>query len=358
MAVFQAMVLVGCGGGNGTSGAVDVPATVAISPDVYVFKADLGGWKPNNGRWYSYPVSDQVCDLDVWYATSAISLASCFRFLTSGEGAAGQWVRSDGPWWVDPNHMQVPGGHGFGYLHVLAFTQMPAGYRSGTSLDDTEVSFTARIDEHFSTVLADSREGRRQGHVYLWFQTYPRPIARCTPDPQIGENCTRQSDYILTGGWDPAFEIDHLKPGQAGDFHFNLSAAQADQWTCLDHGVNVKYDCMGLPEALREVTAVGFVIAPVPPCPTVADETGQQRCDVQRIALAPAAHMAVGRFEVRGFSIRKRQPRPSEAVRFSFALRPAGDSAVPAQWSAPQYAAGQRMREGSGLQWKIGRAHV
>ena len=153
------LLLAGCGSGDVT------PEQQPIAPHVQVYRADLGGWAPNNGRWYSYVQSDNTCASGVGFPISWVSLAACFEWLTPNAGASGQWISSAGPWWIDPNHMVLPGGTGFGFINVLAFSQLPAGFRSGASLDETVVSFTARIDEHFSTVSADSREGRRKGHV-------------------------------------------------------------------------------------------------------------------------------------------------------------------------------------------------
>ena len=94
---------------------------------------------------------------------------------------------------VDVNHMRLPGGDGYGFIHVLASTQIPGALFAPLDLDGTVVRFTARKDVAYRTLQADSRDGLRRSHAYLWFQTYARPVTPCTPDPQIGENCTQQS---------------------------------------------------------------------------------------------------------------------------------------------------------------------
>lgn len=341
------VLLIGCDGAS--RGAEPLAETLALSPAVHVFKADLGGWAPNNGRWYSYVQSTGTCTSGQGFPISQISLPACFEWLSPSSGAAGNWVSSTGPWWIDPNHMHLPGGSGFGFINVLAFTPLPAGFRSGASLDNTVVSFTARIDAAFSTVTADSREGRRKGHVYLWFQTYARPISPCTPDPAIGEDCTRQSDYILTGNWDPAYEIDRITPGQAVDFSFALKASETERWTCLGRGFNVKYDCIGIEHALRSVAIVGFIIGPTTSCPTVIQPNGLPLCDAQRMAAAPGDYLNVGRFDVRAFAIRKAAARASSASRLAFSDRPIGSVTAQDGWSTPRYAAATQFAPGSGL---------
>ncbi len=339
--------LAGCGGGK------SAPETTTLSPDVYVYKADLGGWAPDNGRWYNYVQSDAICASGEGFPISWVSPASCFQFLTSRAGAAGNWVTSTGPWWIDANHMALPGGTGFGFINVLAFTQLPAGFRSPANLDDTALSFTARIDSNFSTVMANSREGRQQGHVYLWFQTFARPISPCTPEPQTGENCTRQSNYILTGNGQPGYVIDRMSPGVATDFAFKLKASETDRWTCLGRGFNVKYDCIGVEEALRNVAVMGFVIAPAAACPTLRNANGLELCDLARIAQSPSDYFSLGKFEVRSFSLRKNQARATAATRLNFLPRPLAVTAVPPRWSSPQYAKATKFVRGGGLQMSV-----
>jgi hypothetical protein len=341
------VLLFGCGA-NGGGSTGEMPTTLELSSDVHVFRADLSGWTPDNGRWYSYQVSDTACDAGFGFPANSVSPASCLRWLTPGSGASGQWVVSDGPWWTDANHMQMPGGDGFGFVNVLAFTQLPAGFRSPANLDDTLLSFTARIDDHFSTLVTDSREGRRKGHIYLWFQTYARPVSPCTPDPAIGENCTRQSDYILTGGWDPAYEIDRIPPGEEHRFNFRLEASEPQNWTCLGRGVNVKYDCMGLEQALTNVAYVGFVVGPAAPCPTLTQPDGGQQCDSARMDAAPQDYLNLGRFEFRDYAIRKMRPRATLAHRIDFAET--GKAGYTDGWDAPRYAPAVRFAAGSGLQ--------
>ncbi len=337
----------GCGGGK------SAPETQTLSPDVYVYKADLGGWASNSGRWYNYVQSDADCSSGVGFPISWVSPASCFQFLTPHAGASGNWVTSTGPWWIDTNHMALPGGTGYGFINVLAFTPLPAGFRSPANLDDTALTFTARIDSQFSTVMADSREGRQQGHVYLWFQTSARPISPCTPDPQIGEDCTRQSNYVLTGNGQPGYGIDRISPGVATDFAFSLKASETDRWTCLGRGFNVKYDCMGVEEALRNVAVLGFVIAPVAGCPTLRNANGLELCDLERIAQSPSEYFNLGKFEVRSLTVRKNKARATAATRLAFVARALEVTEVPPRWSSPQYAEATKFVTGGGLQMSV-----
>jgi hypothetical protein len=364
-----AAALVACGGSSGGSDAVSPPdsaepvvdAASATAPDVVslstrvrVFDADLGRWQAPGGRWYSYQQSDADCASGIGFPTTYLSPASCFVWLTEEAGAQGQWVGSTGPWWIDPNHMTLPGGTGLGFINVLAFTKLPAALEAPADLDDTTVTFEARVSSNFATVVADSAAGRQKGHVHLWFQTAPRAVDNCTPDPQTGEDCTRQSDYILTGGWSDAYAIDLLAGTGGKALTFRLSVADRANWTCLGRGLNVKYDCQDFAEALRNVVSVGFVIAPVASCPTIADAAGDPSCDRARVAANPGAYFNQGRFEHRGFKVTRNRARADTARRIA-ALTQATVSPADG-WSPLRYAARSTFGAGSGLQISLGNA--
>lgn len=312
---IAALLVVACGGG-GESPGPDAPAVAQGTPrPVYVFRADLTGRIPNLGRWYNYIQSAQACASGIGFPDNVISPASCFNWVTDPIGANNQWVHSTGPWWIDPNHKMLPGGNGFGYVNVIAFTQLPAALLSPANLDDTTLSFSAHLGNTYSTVTAPSRLGTRKSHVYFWFQTRAKPIDNCTINPQIGEDCTRQSDYILTGADDPAYQIDSIPLATETPFRFRLSANDAALWTCLGAGINVKYECEDFATALRNVAVIGFLAAPVLPCPTIG--TGaQEKCDTQAIAADPARYFNQGTFSFRALSIEKNTIRNTE-------LRPA-----------------------------------
>ncbi|MFN0183119.1 MAG: hypothetical protein ACKVQR_04790 [Aquabacterium sp.] len=334
--------LASCGGGGGGEESRAVP----LSPQVQVFDADKSGWLPNNGRWYNYVQSEAPCLSGEGFPNNPISPASCFQWLTSEAGPQGAWIRSTGPWWIDPNHMQKPGGNGFGFVHVLAFTQLPAAVYSPASLDETVVEFSARIDAAFATLEADSLAGRRKGHVYFWFQTWPREVEGCTPNPETGENCTRQSDYILTGEFSPDYEIDRMTPGQEKRYRFRLSALDAAKWTCLGAGVNLKYDCEPLSSAIRNVAVVGFIIAPVPRCPYVTLPDESELCNLAEIARQPGAYLNLGTFEFRDFSITKALVRASEAFPLNISLP---TQAAGPGWSRLYLGEARRYDAGNGL---------
>ncbi len=353
LALALSVNLGSCGDGNGRPGDPSVgtqspppPARVVLSGQIRAYDAASSGYRGNNGRWYSYQQSRTACPTEFGgFPNNPYSPPSCFVWLTPPQGAGRDWVSSVGPWWVDVNHMQLPGGDGYGFIHVLAFTQIPGALYAPLDLDGTMVRFTARKDAIFSTLEADSRDGLRKGHVYLWIQTFARPLAPCTPDPQIGENCTRQSDYIMTGGYAEFFEVDTQATAEGKSLSFDLSADRAADWTCLGRGVNVKYDCRPITEALRNVAAIGFVLAPVPACPTVPDSKGGEICDLAKIDAEPGRHFAGGRFDIRGFTLDYPETRPNEAALLTFVSTPASQIT----WSLPRPAAREVFREGSGL---------
>lgn len=87
-------------------------------------------------------------------------------------------------------------------------------------------------------------------------------MSGCVENYLIGENCTRQSNYILTGNFQEKFQIDQSGNGK----HFEFNLAEKPNWECLGAGENVKYECLTLNEALKEVSVIGFLAAPVETC--------------------------------------------------------------------------------------------
>lgn len=317
-----------------------------MSSQIRAYDAASSGYRGNNGRWYSYQQSRAACPTEFGgFPNNPYSPPSCFVWLTGSQGAGRDWVSSVGPWWVDVNHMQLPGGDGYGFIHVVAFTQIPGALYAPLDLDGTVVRLTARKDPIFSTLEADSRDGLRKGHVYLWFQTNARPVADCKPDPSIGENCTRQSNYILTGRYSEAFEVDTHATADGRDLSFRLSVDDDADWTCLGRGQNIKYDCQPLTEALQNVAIMGFVIAPVAACPTSPNSNGGEVCDLAKIDAEPGRHFAGGRFDIRGFTLDYPETRQNEAALLTFVSTPASQIT----WSLPRQAAREVFRESSGL---------
>jgi hypothetical protein len=299
--------------------------TTQIANPIYAFDSTVGGWRPNNGRWYSYKQARDPCPTELGgFPNNPISPPSCFIWLTGTNGPGSEWIVSEGPWWVDPNHAHDLGGNGFGYIHVIAFSQIPAAHFGPVDLHGTTVTFDARVSASFKTQLAASRYGDETGHVYLWFQTYPRPIADCSPDPQTGENCTRQSNYILTGKLSEEksrFRIDRLSVGTEISFKYKIDADNYANWTCLGRGRNVKYDCLPISLALRQAAIIGFVLAPVPTCPTTRSATGEMLCDLDRVYADPSRYFPTGKVEIKNFKIAYESLRNITAARISFSER-------------------------------------
>jgi hypothetical protein len=281
--------------------------TIPVPNPIYAFDSTVGGWRPNNGRWYAYTQSRDPCPTELGgFPNNPISPPSCFIWLTGTSGQGKEWVVSEGPWWVDPNHAHDLGGNGFGYIHVVAFSQIPAAHLGPVNLNGTTVTFDARVSGSFATLPAAHRYGIEHGHVYLWFQTYPRHINDCTPNPEAGENCTRQSNYILTGdsrSQSKRFQIDSLSAGNTVTFSYKIDADRDANWTCLGRGRNVKYDCLPISAALRQAAVIGLVVAPVPTCPTRSSPTGEISCDLARIDANPSAYFASGRIAIRNFKL-------------------------------------------------------
>lgn len=317
MLVAAALVIVGsCTGGEDTPGAaaLQTPVVIPVTDTLYAFDSNTGRWRGNNGRWYAYQQSRDPCSTEFGgFPNGPVSPPSCFVWLTTLDGPGGGWITARGPWWVDPNHKQLPGGSGYGFVHPVAFVQIPAAHLGPLDLTDNVISLTVRKSDSFSTVMADSRDGLRKGHVYLWFQTRARPLADCTPDPQVGENCTRQSNFILTGNYNSAYELDTLADALGKEVSFTFSAADPSLWTCLGRGDNVKYECEPIADALRKVAVIGLLLAPVAPCPALTAANGVQSCDLPRIDADPPRHFAAGTIEIKDLKIRYPGQRVSEA---------------------------------------------
>lgn len=329
------------------------PETIGMNQRIHVFDSDLGGWAWNTGRWYNYVLADLPCESGIDLAASLFSPSACFQWISPEVGAAGDWVSSVGPWWIDPNHMTLPGGTGFGFINVVAFAQIPAATRSPANLDRSVISFEARVSQDFSTNTVLTADGERKGHVYLWFQTSPRKITPCTPDPLVGEDCTRQSDYILTGDGSPSFEIDRIPADEVKRFTFAAKASDASQWTCLGRGSSVKYDCIDFAEALRTASVIGFVIAPTRPCPTWVNEAGTQVCDAQTMLAAPNEHLNFGTFQVKAFSITKEATRPTTATRVALPAALSDPEIADDRWSTPKMGVARTFVAGSGVHFPI-----
>lgn len=347
MAAMQSLLATGCGGGAAPSGGETFaePASITLSGSLNAFDSTTGRWRANNGRWYTYRQSREPCDTEFGgFPNNPVSPPSCFAWLSAEGGPGTGWVTAQGPWWVDPNHRQLPGGDGYGFVHVVAAAQIPAALFAPLDVVDTSVSFTIRRSASFSTVMASSRDGLRKGHVYLWFQTRARPVSGCSPDPTVGENCTRQSNYILTGRYDPKFELDSIAGAEVKDLSFMLSADDPTLWTCLGRGENAKYDCLPIDEALRSVAFIGLVLAPVAPCPALTAANGAQTCDLARIDADPTRYFATGTIELKDLKIRYPGRRDTEAKLLSFPSAPPAD-----RWTSPLPSASHVFGPGSGL---------
>ncbi len=349
-AVIACLLLSGCGSGDGADGGEPdavAPTTLSLPTAVQVFDANAGPWPTNNGRWYTYQQSDQPCPSGVGFPDSSVSPASCFNFLTDMVGTRGDWVRSQGPWWVDPNHAQLAGGTGFGLIHVVAFAQLPAAWQGPATLDGTTVRLRTRISEDWVRPVASSRFGERPGRAYLWFQTYPRPVAGCTPEPTIGEDCTRQSNYIFSDGWQPAAALDQTASASGQGFAIEMRSAQAERWTCLGAGRNVKYDCMPFAQAVQQVAVLGVILGPVRACPTSPDAPPGSPCNREILAADPTAYYNPGRFDLRDFTITIDEPRAGLASRA--ALRPRSGPKPAPLWNPLRYLDGPPLAPGQGV---------
>lgn len=340
----------GCGGGDSSPPRPD-PNVLAVPSTVEVFNANAGPWMPNNGRWYSYAQSKEECASSIGFPDGPLSPASCFTWLTGILGAQGQWISSQGPWWVDPNHAQLPGGTGFGLIHVLAFVQLPAALQAPVNLDGTTLRLRTRISADWTRPVAPSREGEKPARAYLWFQTAPSPITNCTPDASIGENCTRQSDYIYTDGWRDSAALDQSAAEQGQAFEIPLRAADATKWTCLGAGANVKYDCMPFGDAIKQVSVMGAILAPVLPCPLPGPAGPGVTCDMEALNKSLRSYFNPGRFELRDFAIAIDSPFGTHALLTTLG---SGSAIQPADsWSPIRYAAHPGLKAGGGVHYVI-----
>lgn len=215
----------------------------------------------NELRWYSYQQKPAVCSESPQshFENGRVSPPSCFVWLnTDDEG----WIYSQGPWWIDPNHEMLVGGNGIGLVNVIAFSR----YFYGGIIDLTNKVVTFETQNNIHMIEATSLFGLKKSHIYFWFQTSPRILDNCEPDPTKGENCTRQSDYILTANDEPLVQFETNEP--YAKHRIFISSFSPDDWTCLGAGRNVKYDCMPITEALQDVSVFGFLAAPVNGCIT------------------------------------------------------------------------------------------
>jgi hypothetical protein len=344
--LWGAVLASGCGGEQGNAPDMPGAAELTLPAVVHMFESSGGPWVGNNGRWYSYQQSDTPCTSFTGFSDNPYSPASCFTWLTDGAGARGNWVSSQGPWWVDPNHAQVGKGDGFGFIHVLAFTQLPAAWQGPIVLDGTTVRFRTRISSNWQRPVAPSRAGARPARAYLWFQTYPRHVPDCLPDPTIGENCTRQSDFIFTDDWRPEAALDQTSDSAGQAFEIPIRAADAPRWTCLGAGRNVKYDCMPFEQAVEQVAVIGVILAPVNSCQFLAGVDQDAPCD--RAALArESGFFNPGRFELRDFTISIDKPRATQARRLTLASRL--ESAPVPQATSSRHVNSVGLEEGSGV---------
>ena len=263
----------------GSLGNVELAAAGGIS----IYREDFAARPLTSsqfvGRWFYYPTGAMpvVCGA-VPFAAGSFSREGCLAWFDAqpgpGVGSSEPFLRSRAPWWVDSNHRHAeppyttPGlnpNPGLGYINVLAFVIPPTSVHTPADLLGATVNMKLRKDAAFRTLEASSRVGRRSGHVYFWFQTAPRIVSPCTPDPLIGEDCTRQSDYILADAnlTEAGYQIDSQLTADNWSRVSVQMLADPRHWTCLGRGDNVKYDCMPIREALRDIVAIGLIIAPV-----------------------------------------------------------------------------------------------
>jgi hypothetical protein len=346
-AASLAALLVACGG------ALPPPLLIQ-DPSVWEYRVNTQGRVLNYGRWYNYIQSDGPCNSGSGFPVSGISPASCWNFLTSLEGPSqDEWVVSQGPWWIDPNHQQLAGGNGFGFINVIAFMRMPSAIKAGADLSNTEISFDAITYSGFSTVTAPSKFGEQKSHVWLWFETAPRPVANCTPNPTIGENCTRQSDYILTGDLGPDFQIEGPPFDKAVPRRFTLDPTKAANWTCLGTGKNVKYDCLPFEEAVKQVATIGFIAGPVLNCPVVIGSVPLV-CDLAAIRADTAKYFNVGQIAFRNFGIQRPVTRNTVLNDIAWQAVPDGARASIEGWSPIQYGPLTTFKPGGGMRLQPG----
>jgi hypothetical protein len=271
------------------AGAQQIAAPVAFKSDFSTVVSPTA----NIGRFYYYPVQSNavVCGAQP-FAIGDFSRPGCLAWFDEqswnplGPGGLG-YLHSKSPWWTDANHriptppynsIGLPNPNpGLGYINVIAFVQPPPTIYTPLNLVDGTLSFRVRKDSDFIPRVADSRVGPRQGHLYVWFQTSSRLLdpSVCTPNPDDGEDCTRQTDYILSDHAlsNPSFQLDTNIPPNVWSLDVARLLPIDDYWTCLGRGDNVKYECEPIASALTHVQYVGFIVAPVCTAP-VPDTPG------------------------------------------------------------------------------------
>lgn len=342
-------------------GLSDTPASKLSSvadSTVWEYKLAQGGRILNFGRWYNYIQTDALCATGIGFALGPLSPPSCWNYLSAESGPnVDDWVVSKGPWWIDPNHQQILDGNGFGFINVIAFMQLPSAIESAADLTKATVSFDTVTYPGFSTVSAPSKLGTQKSHVWLWFQTAHRQQPDCTPDPQIGENCTRQSNYILTGDLGKAYQIDGVPDGAAASRRFVIDPAKHDDWTCLGAGLNVKYDCMPFNQAIKQVSHIGFIAGPVLPCPQL-EHSSPLVCDMAIIRSDVARYFNVGQIAFRNFNIKQGYTRQTALYDVDWEPEPDDAMSTREGWSAIHYGKSITFKPGNGLRLQPGTGHT
>ena len=88
--------------------------------DVYIYDSTKGQRSGNLGKWYSYIQSDSPCPtIYGGFPTNSISPASCFFWLSDNNVENLDYIRSEGPWWIDPNHKSGTDLNGYGFVNVI-----------------------------------------------------------------------------------------------------------------------------------------------------------------------------------------------------------------------------------------------
>ncbi len=260
------------------------PARAANLDDAWVYKESISAQAPAQNQWRYYPVSSNLVVCESLYTVGSNSREGCVARYRSQAWAPGVSptgsLESRSPWWTDSNHNHVStssGQTGLGFINVIAQITPIQTNQAPLDLSGATVSFNAKKDALFNPLTATIRGNKsRKGHLYFWFETAPRALTGCTPNPAIGENCTRSSDYILSdieadpaGGSDTPYQVDSwLTPGVWRPFSYKFTPLT--KWTCLGRGENVKYECAPITDALKNVMHFGFIVAPVctAPLPT------------------------------------------------------------------------------------------
>ncbi|MDA7701837.1 hypothetical protein N9A69_01435 [Gammaproteobacteria bacterium] len=335
--IFELMVT----DNDGATGTDEINISVVPSSEILLYKSGLGGRLGNKGRWYNYIQSERPCESGIGFPISSISPASCFNWLSDEAWTDDDWISSTGPWWIDPNHHQGTELNGFGYINVLGFAQVPGALTAPINMQKSRVDFTARLSNDFSTIYANSSLGYTKSQIYLWFQTAARELDNCSPNPQIGENCTRQSDYIMTIN-----PIDDLLNEDQENVSFSILGENSNDWTCLGAGTNVKYECENFQTAIQKVDTIGFIAGPVSTCPT---DTQTGKCNLN---IDPKDFYNIGTFEFKSFLIASEFVRSNilDEVVFSQV-----SEQEPAEgWKAIKYGKSALFKPGSGIHAYVG----